>query len=430
MERIDSETRLAATRQHSNNMECIDSETRLAASTELDSSNISTTTCSVTATTTTVTSPPTMQMQTVKRPTVFDLPKDTYKLKCPKSGDLTVVVQGNRGSNEVCVLTAHDLGCNWNEFNTFMHQPTMLAIASRIVWIHLVAPGQEEDAPDLPADFKYPSLQDIADDISTVLDQLNISSVVLFGDGAGANILLRYALKKEERVLGAVLVNATAAAAGFVETHREKAVIGRRLSKSGMTTAIEQRLATHRFGANAKAGDELDASVERYCEYLRTKINQKNLALYTNAYYDRTNITNMLDRLRCQLLLISGSKSDHSHTVHTLHATFLRTFKDDSEHRRLIEFLRVDGVVSVMHEKPEKLAECLQYFLQGLGLLSGLALLTTTSSITPIVDAQPRIVPAKLKVRSLSMVDYDRPKGISTLMFNPQRKYTDANMAP
>lgn len=55
-------------------------------------------------------------------------------------------------------------------------------------------------------------------------------------------------LSKDERVLGMVLINATGMAAGFVETHREKVVIGRRLSKSGFNSAIEQRLASHRFG--------------------------------------------------------------------------------------------------------------------------------------------------------------------------------------
>ena len=45
--------------------------------------------------------------------------------------------------------------------------------------------GQSHKAPDLPHDF--PSLEKIGLGLVTVLDQLQIKTVVVMGEGAGAN---------------------------------------------------------------------------------------------------------------------------------------------------------------------------------------------------------------------------------------------------
>ena len=54
-------------------------------------------------------------------------------------------------------------------------------------------PGQEEGAEDLDLGegAKYPSMQDLGEDLDSVLDQLDIQFVVGLGEGAGANILAR-----------------------------------------------------------------------------------------------------------------------------------------------------------------------------------------------------------------------------------------------
>ena len=76
----------------------------------------------------------------------------------------------------------------------------------RSVFLHVVIPGQEPGAKDLPKDFSFPTMHQLGIGLVTILDQLRIarsliasrncqklssSSVVGLGDGAGANIITR-----------------------------------------------------------------------------------------------------------------------------------------------------------------------------------------------------------------------------------------------
>ena len=68
-----------------------------------------------------------------------------------------------------------------------------IIIYIRSTFLHVVLPGQEEGADDLELGegAKYPSMQDLGEDLDSVLDQLDIQFVVGLGEGAGANILAR-----------------------------------------------------------------------------------------------------------------------------------------------------------------------------------------------------------------------------------------------
>ena len=57
----------------------------------------------------------------------------------------------------------------------------------------MVLPGQEEGAEDLDLGegAKYPSMQDLGEDLVCVLDQLKVEFTLGLGEGAGANILAR-----------------------------------------------------------------------------------------------------------------------------------------------------------------------------------------------------------------------------------------------
>lgn len=62
----------------------------------------------------------------------------------------------------------------------------------------------------------------IGEDLVTVLDFLHLKYVVLFGEGAGANVLARFGLKHPSRVLGMVLINCTGSAATVMENFKNK----------------------------------------------------------------------------------------------------------------------------------------------------------------------------------------------------------------
>lgn len=67
-----------------------------------------------------------------------------------------------------------------------------ISFCHRSTFLHVVLPGQEEGAEDLGEGAKYPSMQDLGEDLDSVLDQLDIQFVVGLGEGAGANILARW----------------------------------------------------------------------------------------------------------------------------------------------------------------------------------------------------------------------------------------------
>ena len=103
---------------------------------------------------------------------------------------------------------------------------------------HINAPGQEDGAASLPADYEYPSMEQLAEQVQEVLNKLSIvkyigigelvtipgdksehvSNVIMMsGVGLGANVLTRHALAYPERVEAMMLVNTCTTKAGWVE---------------------------------------------------------------------------------------------------------------------------------------------------------------------------------------------------------------------
>jgi protein NDRG1 len=86
----------------------------------------------------------------------------------------------------------------------------------RIKWIHVDLPGQERSANSLNI-IKYPSLGDLGDELIVILDYLNIKSVICMGQGAGANICARFAIKHPMRCHGIILIHPTCSPLSFIE---------------------------------------------------------------------------------------------------------------------------------------------------------------------------------------------------------------------
>lgn len=94
-------------------------------------------------------------------------------------------------------------------WKSFLQHPSMAEINKRAAYIHVDIPGQEDNAPDLPADYNFPSMQSLGEDLVCILDQLDIKQVVGIGEGAGANIVARFAMAQPTRVLGVCLIHCT-----------------------------------------------------------------------------------------------------------------------------------------------------------------------------------------------------------------------------
>nr|CDS30121.1 Ndr [Hymenolepis microstoma] len=336
-------------------------------------------------------------------------------------GPLTAYLHGGRVGKDVAVLTLHDLGCNFKEFYDFANHDHMIQLTQRIFWIHIEVPGQGDNEPDLPTDWKFPTMQKIAEGVAELCDSLELKHVVVIGDGAGANILARVAMLRSDICLGAILIHCTGTTAGFMESFRDR-MNAWKLKSIGMNPSVENYLMLHRFGIedpnfiNATTEAELRTAISNFLQNLRENINPKNLHKFIQAFMVRTNITDSIGNMKCPVLFITGSVASFNHTVYTLYNALMQSLKDEPARKANVEILEIDGVANVMRERPEKVAESVQNFMQGLGIASGVVnrRLSSTGSV-------PRN-----RNRSASMDEYDQPIGVKNLIFDNSRRYSKA----
>lgn len=71
-----------------------------------------------------------------------------------------------------------------------------------------------------------------------------------------------------------------------------------------------------------------------------------------------------------------GAKASHNHTVHTFYNATIKSVAD----RKKVEFIEVADIANVVEGAPEKLAESLQFFIQGCGVLGGAPMPHVSSS--------------------------------------------------
>lgn len=71
----------------------------------------------------------------------------------------------------------------------------MADVKNRSVFLHVCVPGQEDSAPDWQGDQAFPTLTQLGEDLVCVLDAAQIKTVIAFGEGAGANVICRFAVR-------------------------------------------------------------------------------------------------------------------------------------------------------------------------------------------------------------------------------------------
>ncbi|XP_056005888.1 uncharacterized protein ZK1073.1-like isoform X3 [Ostrea edulis] len=337
------------------------------------------------------------------------------EISSPRVEKFNVYIEGDLKHKHFVILTLHDLGCNHTMWSNYLQHPSMAEINKRAAFVHVDFPGQEDNAVDLPPErppkrgsgisicYSFPSMQSLGEDLVCVLDRLDIKQVVGLGEGAGANVLARFAMAHPTRVLGVCLIHCTGTTAGIMEGLKDK-LIGWKLDNLGMNPTAEAYLMMHRFGSFEKASDqeELNKAISSFQHSLRKNINPQNLKRFVKSFMKRTNIADNIGKMKCQVLLVTGSLASFNHTVHTL-AGFMLSKMDKSK----VEIIEVEGVANVIEEKPDRLAEAFLYFCQGLGVIGGVPMPRMTransSENTEIVTR---------RTRSMSMEEADKPLGI------------------
>lgn len=84
--------------------------------------------------------------------------------------------------------------------------------------------------------------------IPSVLDQLKVNLVVGLGEGAGANVLVRFALSHSSRTLGLVLIHLVSAGVGLLESLKDRLPTFFSAKRRTSEASPEQLIALHRLG--------------------------------------------------------------------------------------------------------------------------------------------------------------------------------------
>uniref|UniRef100_A0A8D3AZP2 Protein NDRG3 n=1 Tax=Scophthalmus maximus TaxID=52904 RepID=A0A8D3AZP2_SCOMX len=277
------------------------------------------------------------------------------------------VAKGNRPT----ILTYHDIGLNHKScFNSLFNYEDMQEVTQHFSVLHVDAPGQQENAPIFPTGYQYPTMDELAAMLPSVLTQLQVKSVIGIGVGAGAYVLTKLALNQPGLVEGLVLINIDPCAKGWVDWAASKL--------SGWTSNMVDIIMGHHFST-----DELTENkeiIQTYRLHISQDIPQDNLAMFYGSYDG------------CPALLVVGDTSPAVDVVVSVCTSFMTT--------------------------PGKLAEAFKYFVQGMGYIPHVVLKHLSSQSVPTAG-MTRLVRSRTHSAS-SVGSTDGVRGRSTTNTLPE----------
>ncbi|XP_027131449.1 protein NDRG3 isoform X2 [Larimichthys crocea] len=291
-------------------------------------------------------------------------------------GVLHVTMRGVAKGNRPTILTYHDIGLNHKScFNSLFNYEDMQEVTQHFSVLHVDAPGQQENAPVFPTGYQYPTMDELAEMLPSVLTQLKVKSVIGIGVGAGAYILTKLALNEPGLVEGLVLINVDPCAKGWMDWAAAKL--------SGWTSNLVDMIMSHHFST-----DELTENLEiiqTYRLHISQDIPQDNLAMFYNSYDTRTELQmerpvlglneNTVITLRCPALLVVGDTSPAVDVVVECNSRLNPT------KTTLLKMADCGGLPQVV--QPGKLAEAFKYFVQGMGYIPHVVLNHLSSQSVP-----------------------------------------------
>ncbi|XP_010114569.1 PREDICTED: protein NDRG4, partial [Chlamydotis macqueenii] len=237
----------------------------------------------------------------------------------------------------------------------------MQEITKHFVVCHVDAPGQQAGASQFPQGYQYPSMDQLAAMLPSVVQHFGFKYVIGIGVGAGAYVLAKFALIFPDLVEGLVLMNIDPNGKGWIDWAAAKL--------SGLTSTLPDTVLSHLFSQEELVNNtEL---VQSYRQQIGSVVNQFNLQLFLNMYNSRRDLD--INRpgtvpnaktLRCPVMLVVGDNAPAEEGVVECNS------KLDPTNTTFLKMADSGGLPQVT--QPGKLTEAFKYFLQGMGYIAHL----------------------------------------------------------
>jgi pimeloyl-ACP methyl ester carboxylesterase len=247
------------------------------------------------------------EKNTDKKPAAVSGQRKTVTIKTV-SGPMSVTIVGDPDNNNK-ILSFHDLGLNHRYcFSTFFRSINELdkrkegAILSQFTVYHVDAPGHGEEAADLEGEL---TMDGLSDSLHQVVEELGIRSFVGLGVGAGATLLMRYALKHPGSVRALMLIGPSGT--GASESENENYTwICRLIDWYGMSPYAKRGITGLHFSTGSISRNS--TMVQEYQEAL-SGFNCRNIRKFVGAYHKRRGITDneLSELMRSVPLLVTAA---------------------------------------------------------------------------------------------------------------------------
>ncbi|XP_070616662.1 protein NDRG4 isoform X4 [Erythrolamprus reginae] len=315
-------------------------------------------------------------------------------------GLLHVVLRGSARGNRPALLTYHDVGLNHKLcFNTLFNSEEMQEITKHFVVCHVDAPGQQSGASQFPQGYQYPSMDQLAAMLPSVVQHFGFKYVIGIGVGAGAYVLAKFALIFPDLVEGLVLINVDPNGKGWIDWAANKL--------SGLTSTLSDMVLSHLFSQEELANNmEL---VQSYRQQISSTVNQFNLQLFWSMYNSRRDLE--MNRpgtapnaktLRCPVMLVVGDNAPAEDGVVECNS------KLDPTTTTFLKMADSGGLPQVT--QPGKLTEAFKYFLQGMGYVAYLKDRRLSGGSVPSASMTRLARSRTASLTSASSVDSSRPR--------------------
>eukprot|EP00066_Takifugu_rubripes_P010984 XP_003979297.2 PREDICTED: protein NDRG4-like [Takifugu rubripes] len=225
----------------------------------------------------------------------------------------------------------------------------MQEISKHFVVCHVDAPGQQIGASQLPQGYQYPTMEQLAGMLPTVVQHFGFKSIVGIGVGAGAYVLAKFALIFPDLV-------------SFQQHFPSQHLNTRCQSKDNIPDLLWCVFLQEELMNNTEL-------VQSYRQQINNTVNQFNLQLFWNMYNSRRDLEmnrsgTVLNAktLKCPVMLVVGDNGPAEEGVVECNS------KLDPTNTTFLKMADSGGLPQLT--QPAKLTEAFKYFLQGMGYIA------------------------------------------------------------